>query len=239
MINSWSHSRVVDFEKCKQMAFLKYDQRIPELPRPLPPGKTEHANDRGTRVHDTAERYVRGDVADYPKEGRSFAVELESMRKLYALGKVSLEGEWGFDREWEPAEWKTAWLRLKLDALVFLSDHEAVAIDYKTGRKKGNEIKHGEQLMLYQLATFLRYPQLDVVHTELWYLDQDELTRTTFTRAQGLRFRASWDKRGTAITSCMEFPANPNKWSCQYCPYGAPENGFASGTGHCLAGRKP
>jgi len=237
MIPSWSHSRLVDFEKCKNLAFLKYDKRIPEPERPLRPGQTEHANDRGSRVHDMLELFVRGSE-DYPNEAKHFRHELDSMKKLFTFGKVSLEGEWGFNEAWEPTEWKTAWLRMKLDALVFLSPEEAVAIDYKTGKKFGNEIKHGEQLMLYQLATFLRYPDLEVVHTELWYLDQDDLTQRTFTRAQGLRFQRNWDQRGTALTTCQDFPANANRFSCQWCPYGAPENGFSNGTGHCLAGRK-
>jgi CRISPR/Cas system-associated exonuclease Cas4 (RecB family) len=239
MISSWSHSRAVDFEKCKRLAFLKYVKRIPELPRPLPPGKTEHANDRGSRVHDHAEHYVRGTHPDISPEMKAFRTEFEAMRRLFAAGTVSLEGEWGFNQDWEAADWKTAWLRMKLDALVFLSPYEAVAIDYKTGKKFGNEIKHGEQVMLYQLACFQRYPELEEVHTELWYLDHDDLTRRSFTRAQGLRFHQSWDRRGRAITNCAEFPANPNKWSCQYCPYGAPENGFPNGTGDCLVGRKP
>lgn len=238
MINSWSHSRLVDFEKCKYLAFLKYDKRIPEPERPLPPGKTEHANDRGTRVHEAAEHFVSNVRDDLTPELRSFEHEFDALRNLYDRGMVSLEGEWGYDQGWEPTDWKTAWLRMKLDALVFLSDYEAVAIDYKTGKKFGNEIKHGEQLMLYQLATFLRYPKLEVVHTELWYVDQDDLTCRTFSREQGLRFKQAWDRRGTAITTAVEFPANPNRFSCQYCPYGAPENGFANGTGHCLAGRK-
>ena len=97
---------------------------------------------------------------------------------------------------------------------------------------------HGEQLQLYQLACFLRFPELEVVHTELWYFDHDELTSRTFQRHQGLRFKQNWDTRGNAITTCLEFPPNPNRWSCQYCPYGKPENGFPEGTGHCAAGKR-
>lgn len=237
-ITSWSHSRIVDFEKCGNLAFLKYVKRVPEPERPLPPGKTEHANDRGSRVHDDNERYVRGSIDNMPRESNSFRTEFEALRKLFVADKVSLEGEWGFNRDWVAHDWKTAWLRMKLDALVFLNPHEAVAIDYKTGKKFGNEIKHGEQLMLYQLACFLRYPDLEVVHTELWYLDHDDLTHRVFTRAQGLRFKRSWDDRGNKITTAMDFPANPNRWSCQYCPYGKPENGFPLGTGDCAAGRR-
>ena len=219
-IQSWSHSRIVDFESCKRKAALKYIQKIPEPERPLKPGQTEHANDRGSRIHDALEMFVRGNDVPYPREANSFRTEIDAMKRLFDLGKVSLEHEWGYDQDWNTVEWKTAWLRMKLDSLVFLSPREAVAIDYKTGRKQGNEIKHGEQLMLYQLATFLRYPDLEVVHTELWYLDHDELTHRVFTRDQGLRFKTSWNRRGTALTTTTDFPPNPNRWSCQYCPYG-------------------
>lgn len=238
VISSWSHSRAVDVEKCNFLGYLKYIKKIPEPERPLPPGKTEHANDRGSRVHDQLEMYVRGKTNDFPREANAFRVEVDALRNLFNTGRVSLEGEWGFNRAWEASAWNTAWLRMKLDALVFLTPQVAVAIDYKTGKKFGNEMKHGEQLMLYQLAAFLRYPELEIVHTELWYLDHDDLTHKVFTRDQGLRFKKSWDMRGTAITTMTEFPAMPNKWACQYCVYGAPENGFLNGTGDCKAGRK-
>ena len=61
-VNSWSHSKLMDFEKCKKYFWLKHDQRIPEPERPLPPGKTEHANDRGTRVHQSCEDFVTGKI---------------------------------------------------------------------------------------------------------------------------------------------------------------------------------
>jgi hypothetical protein len=46
-ISKVSFSRLQNFEKCKYLAKLMYIDRIPEPERPLPPGKTEHANDRG------------------------------------------------------------------------------------------------------------------------------------------------------------------------------------------------
>lgn len=232
-VNSWSHSKTVDFEKCKRMFWLKHDQRIPEPERPLPSGKSEHANDRGTRVHDSCELYVNGTSDELcPEAEKHFGPQLDLLRVMHQDGIVSLEGEWAMDRDWNPADWKAGWLRLKLDALVFFSDTEALVIDYKTGRKFGNEIKHGEQLQLYQLVTFLRYPQLEKVTAELWYLDQNEVTSREFTRAQGLRFRDNWARRGTVITGCNEFPPNPNIYSCQYCGYGP------WGTGHCEVGVK-
>lgn len=234
-IQSWSHSKAVDFEKCKGMFWLKHGEKIPEPERPLPPGKTEHANDRGTRVHTDCEEYVNG-TSDYlPVEAeKSFGPQLDLLRYLFAQGQVSLEGEWAMDMDWAPADWKKGWLRLKLDALVHVGSDEAIVIDYKTGRKFGNEIKHAEQLQLYQLVTFLRYPHLNRVTAELWYLDQGETTSLTFTRDQGLRFREKWHKRGLNITTCTQFPFNPNIFSCKWCPYGP----WEGGTGHCQVGRR-
>lgn len=232
MISSWSHSKLVEFEKCKYRTWLLHDQKIAEPQRPLPPGKTEHANDRGTRIHNGLEAYVNGTVATMPPEAFKFRHEVDKLRSLYKAGQVSLEGEWGMDEEWTPTAWKTAWLRLKLDALVHISETEAVAIDYKSGRKFGNEIKHGEQLNLYQLVTFLRYPALEVVHTELWYLDVDDITTSTFTRDKGMKFLRSFDRRGMTLTTNEEWPANPNIHSCKYCEYGP------WGTGHCKVGMR-
>jgi hypothetical protein len=231
---SWSYSKLTDFEKCKKLFWLKHDQKIPEPERPLPPGKTEHANDRGTRIHESCELYINGTNPTLAPEAELyFEHHIELLRAMYKDGLVSLEGEWGMDREWNIAEWKGAWLRLKLDAMVMHSPTHATVIDFKTGRKFGNEIKHGEQLALYQLVTLLRYPQLEHVTAELWYLDQkpgENITSVSFTREKGLKYRSNFDRRGHKLTTCTDFPANPNVHSCKWCQYG-PWNG-----GQCQEG---
>lgn len=229
-VTSWSHSKLTDFEKCRFLTWLKHDQRIPEPERPLPPGKSEHANDRGSRIHDSCELYVSGQTDELAHEAAlHFGPEIDLLRVLFEFGHVSLEGEWGMDREWEVADWETAWLRLKLDAAVFLDD-EAVVIDYKTGRKFGNEVKHAEQLQLYALVTALRYPRLKRITAELWYLDQNETTRMVFTREQALRFKSGFHRRGEALTTCSDWKPNPSKFVCKWCQYG-PWNG-----GQCQVG---
>lgn len=231
MISAWSHSRLAVFEQCKFRAKLQFVDRIPEPARPLPPGKFEHANDRGTRVHEAGELFVRGGVELIP-ELEAFRPEFTRLRELFKEGKVGLEGEWGYDQNWSPISWKDSniWARIKLDAFVRLSKTHGVVIDYKTGKKFGNEVKHAEQCQLYQLAAFLRYPDLEVIDVELWYTDQNELTHMQYTRSQGLRFLKNFGARGLALTTETDFPANPNIFSCQWCPFG-PE-----GTGHCVRG---
>ncbi len=218
-MKAWSFSSLGDFEKCRYYSYLKRVQKIPEPVRALPPGKTEHANDRGSRIHDQAEQFVRGTLKLIPELSK-FSIEFDALARSFKRGETLLEGEWGMSKDWEEVPYAKAWLRLKLDALFFISPTEAVAIDYKTGRIFGNEVKHAEQLQLYQLVTFLRYPQLETVHTELWYLDHDEVKTMTYQRNQGLRFRYKWDKRGSAMMDARDFPANPNMFSCRFCMYG-------------------
>lgn len=222
-IDSWSHSRVVDFERCKLAAWLKYDRKIPEPQRPLLSGQKEHANDRGTRLHEAAELFVK-DQGPFLPELKAFEPEFIALQGLHKAGKVSLEGEWGMDRNWDPCPWEWAWHRCKLDACVHMNETEAIVIDYKSGKRFGNELKHGEQCQLYAINAFMRFPLLEEVHTELWYLDINELAYMRYTRAQALRLRANWDRRGNAVTGCTEFPPNPNIHSCRWCEYG-PWNG--------------
>lgn len=230
-IEAWSYSRLSTFEQCRLRAKLAFIDKIPEPERPLPPGKTEHANDRGTRIHDAAERFVRGGIELIP-ELKTFSEEFHKLRELYATGKVSLEGEWAVDKDWNPVAWmsSTAWGRIKLDAFVRTSKTRAVVIDYKTGKRFGNEIKHAEQGQLYQLASFMRYPEIEHIDVEFWYTDQDEISHLSYTRDQGLRLFQQFHTRGMNMTTATEFPPNPNVFTCKWCPYGP------GGTGHCTKG---
>jgi len=231
MATSWSFSKLGDFTKCKKYFWLKHEQKIAEPERPLRPGQTEHANDRGSRIHDNCEGYVRGDHdALAPEAEKHFGLQLDLLRTMYADGMVELEGEWGMAQDWEIAEWNKAWLRLKLDVLVHIAPDHAIVIDYKTGSKWGNEVKHDQQLRLYAFVTFMRYPYLEKVTAELWYIDKNDTTSVTINRADSLKYKRTFEKQGKDITSCMDWPANPNKYSCQWCLYG-PEH-----SGHCDVG---
>lgn len=231
VFKAWSHSRLNVFEQCKRRAKLAFIDRIPEPPRPLPPGKTEHANDRGTRIHEAAELYVKGNIELIPELGE-FREEFEALRALFRAGKVSLEGEWAVDADWMPVHWKSddVWARIKLDAFVTLTPSHGVVIDYKTGKLKGNEVKHMEQGQLYQLAAFMRHPEMQTIDVEFWYTDLPDLTHVKYSKKQGLRFLRSYNERGGKMVSATEFPPSPSIFNCKWCPYG-PE-----GTGHCDKG---
>lgn len=223
-IRSWSFSRLDIFEKCPYRAKLSFLDRIPEPAKPLPAGKTESAADRGDRIHKAAESFVQGE-GPLIKELLKFEAEFEKLKALYEAGSVSIEEEWGFDTDWAVTGWaeEDIWLRLKIDAFIMLDPQRAVVVDYKTGRKDGNEIKHAQQTQLYQLCAFLRYPELQEIHTELWYLDANELTRTRYTRAQGMRYLKRFHDAATKMTTSVNFPPRSNAFTCKWCPYNGTE----------------
>jgi len=220
LIKAWSPSRLADFEVCAYRAKLKIIDKVPEPDRPLPAGKTEHANDRGTRIHTECENYVRG-KGNLPVESLSFKDELASLKESFKTGSVSLEGEWAFDINWQPVDWRSAeaWLRLKIDALKTMSRTRACVIDHKSGRKFGNEIKHGEQMQIYAIATACRMPELEEIDVELWYHDQNELTHQKQSAKKWLYMRKAYHNRGLKMTTATEFKPNPSKYACQWCPY--------------------
>jgi hypothetical protein len=153
----------------------------------------------------------------------NFTTEFVWARSLHKKRQAIVEQEWGVDKEWGPAPWKTAWGRIKADLVVFPSPAHAILVDFKTGRKIGNEIKHSEQLQLYSLATAVLYPKVKTITSQLWYLDaplEDNLTQLETTSALAMKkFLPYWDKKARAMTSAKTFKANCNKFSCKWCPF--------------------
>ena len=210
-IPSWSISRVTVYEQCAYRAKLQWLDRIPDL-------QPKTAADRGTQIHQEAEDYVTGKAAQ-THNLRFFVNDFNALRLHADQGRVICEEEWGFDRNWRVSGWREAWLRLKCDAVCHLSPEHAVVIDYKTGKRFGNEVKHAIQLQLYALCALIRYPDIDKVTCELWYLDQNELASFTMHRKQMSKYLRLFDEKGRKFTEDTVFKPNPNIESCRYCPY--------------------
>jgi len=237
MIGSTSFSRLKVYEDCPYRAKLAY---VDKVPQPTDPSK-ESPLDRGSRIHDFAEKYVRGQI-ELAHELHNFEKELTTLKEHFEKRPehVLLEQMWCFDTVWNTVpddDFANTWLRVKLDACWFLNDKRqtAVVIDYKTGKKSGNEVKHMEQMQLYQLATFLRFPEVEEVEVELWYVDQNETTPAHFSRKNGLRFLKLFNDRMLAMTTATEFTPRPSLYKCRFCPYKTGRIGKfgPQGTGHC------
>ena len=240
MLKAWSFSRLSLYESCPHRAKLQYIDKIEELPRELQPGQTEFANDRGSRVHEAAELYIKGKTDEFAAELTHFKQELEFLREFKALhpDKVTTEEMWCLDSEWSKVandDFDNIWLRVIADCFVWLSDTEVCVVDFKTGKRYGNELKHGQQMTLYAVATAMLYPEVETIHTELWYLDLNEMASQTYRAHQAMSFMRNWNDRAMVLTSDETFEARPSKSSCMFCPYKQPahDNKWVKGTGDC------
>lgn len=214
----WSVSRLGVYETCALYYKNKYILKIPEPERPLPKGKSEHANDRGSRIHTGNEEYVRGDTDILPSESEDFADDIEDLRGLYAEGRVMLEHDWTFDAEWLPCKREERDSIFIVDFAVWIVPGEWLLIgDYKTGRPY--PVKHMDQMQAYALAGFRRFPELKQITTELWYLDQDDISSTTFKPRAANAIQNNFDKRVARMRAETEFKPASHQYACRYCPY--------------------
>ena len=218
LIPAWSHSTLKTFESCAYRSYIAKVKRIQEDFGP--------AAKRGSAIHKLAEDYVRGQLPEFPSDLKKFKSKYEELRKLFTATKVEVEGDWGFTIDWEPCAWMApdVWARIKLDAIVHETDTSARVIDYKTGKMFGNEISHSQQALTYAIGSFFRYPKLEHVQTELWYLDHGETTLQAYTRDQAMVFMPKLHERAIEMTTATAFPPNPSTYNCRWCSYKQGEN---------------
>jgi len=172
------------------------------------------------------------------RELHHFETELVRAQDIYVGDSNSIETEktWFFDADWLPIdgkEYDKIWLRVVIDLNVRLSPTEVLIIDHKSGKRYNNEVKHSEQMLLYVLSTFMKYPEVELVTAELWYLDLNELVSITMTRHQALQLFRKFNNLGVRITSDTTYIAKPSLHSCRFCPYRSGANKWVVGTGEC------
>ena len=237
-----SFSRLQYYSNCPKAYKFKYIDKISELERPQ--SKTgEHANTRGSRIHEAADDYINGRCSDLIPELHSFKEEFASARliNLATPDLVSTEQFWTCDDTWTPTNPEyddKYWLVTIVDLLIFTNKEKTNArvIDFKSGKIWGNEVKHATQLQLYAVAAFTRYPTLESISAELWYVDKAKKPKATvYTRDQAMRFQRYWNTRIKTMQEDTDFTAKPHMQSCMFCNYGKAEhnNQWLNKTGDC------
>lgn len=218
-VGAWSMSRLFDYENCPHAVYLS---KVEKMPTPSGP-----AAERGTQIHNHIEGYIQAEHADVIKEMQGFQKLIDHLREGFADGRVEVEGDWAFDRSWTPTAWAApnAWGRFKLDALEHQSDTSAKVIDWKTGKKFGNELKHNQQGMGYAIAAFARYPQLEFVEVQFAYLDKNDELRGSYTRRQAELLRPGLTERADKMTTATEFEPKPSFHACRWCPHAKVQEG--------------
>jgi hypothetical protein len=216
MIKQWSYSRLSTFERCPKQAQYKFIKKVKE------PGSP--AMDRGKDIHKLCENFIRGSLTETPTQLREFEDAFLVLQHMYLHGHVTCESDWAITKDWDKTGWfeDDTWGRAKVDAFVYEEGEskEARVIDFKTGRYEGNQEAHREQCELYGAIALKRYPELESIQTEMWYLDHGKIDRYIYTPKTIEIKQAKIHKKAVNMTTATEFPANPSKFKCKWCFFG-------------------
>lgn len=221
---------LMKYETCPMRVKLQYIDHLPEPPRP-----PDNPMERGNREHKRLELFVLGDDdalgSCEGKQTRAFVPTLKHAQALHAAGQASVEENWYFDENWNVCGNDARWAWIKVDLSV--RDEEAgklVSVDYKTGRSGYKTVEHIQQNQLYAGISALRFEWAETIDTELWYLDEGWVRKSSYTREEALKFIGRFQQRADKIFNDKYFRPNPNRETCRYCPYSP------RGTGACPVG---
>lgn len=240
-LTSWSFTRLSVYELCPRQAKHKFIDKIPEPPAP--------ALERGSEIHEESEQYIKGLGRTVPKSLAAFSDEFKAIRKRYAKGAHATafaEESWGYTADWKgisPRDWVNCKLRIKVD-FAELSDPATLDVsDWKTGKFRSQ--KNGEyldQLDLYGVGGFYRFPDVERVRARLVYLDEGRIFPAgaledgrpnavedgwiVYERKRDAeRLRKSFEKRIKPMLTDARFAPRPSANACRFCPYGQSKGG--------------
>lgn len=210
-ITSWSYSRYACYKECPAKAKYKFIDKLPEPSAP--------ALDRGNFVHKLAEDFTTGKFKKLPTELRMFADQFKELK----ASKARVEETWAFTSSWNETtwnDWKGCWLRIKTDAYCF-DETELYIIDHKTGKQRDG---YEEQMSLYPVGGFLKFPQIKTIHTQLWFLDSGGTVEASYNVDQLKDLQKSWEKKVKPMLNDTRFAPKPGN-ACRFCNFSKSKGG--------------
>lgn len=229
-LKATSYKMLKMYRSCPFSVYLKYIKRVPE---PAPDPKYDDKRKRGIQAHDDLQATIN-DGAPVPKIAEPFA---EIIADYINLGAVA-EGDEYFNRQWQiiphhamqfnERGYPTGhWLVVKKDVRIRTPEF-SIVVDWKTGKKHGNEIDHFEQMKLYAVTEWIIAPGLPEYVVELQYLDQKDTWSHTFKPQELERHWAAFDGDFAVMFNDRIFRTKPSILACRYCPFN-----LKNGTGAC------
>ena len=240
-----SYSRLSYFKNCPRAYKFKYLDKLKEPKRPTIEGQTETAAERGSRIHSLCEEVIKTPIKSthsLPPELKKIAQTLKEVASVPESHRYT-EQTWYFDDQWveiteEQAKSEGYHILVIIDAF-YLDPHDsehAKLIDYKSGKRYGNEQKHQRQVLLYALAAFHKFPELNFITSELVYTDLGRVHRKAYNRNTVLAQHNYWDQQINRMRDEDDFEPNPNTSSCMFCSWGLEEhsNKWVNKSGDCI-----
>lgn len=212
---AWSHSRIDAYLTCpRRMYEVTISKSFQDSFGP--------EADWGKKVHKALERRLTlgaelpANMVQYEKQ----AVMVDEMHKKLG-GQLLCEQQMAVTQTLKPCSWfgKETWARCITDVtLVNTERGSAVAIDWKTGKKKDDD----RQLALQAAFIFRHYPTVERVTSAFcWLKEGGTMTHVAFSRSNETRLWKQYLPVVRQLTDAAEsghWPAKPSGLCARYCP---------------------
>jgi len=256
MITSWSNSRYNTYEQCPRKAKYQFLDKLPTKGgAPLRRGSdihslcehiikgdlhfgmaTEEVDKLMKKLKDPNNDFERFNEEAELVEMHPFKDELEQLAELYAEKGTILvdpEAKWGFTKDWTSCDyfdWQRCRLRVVVDCFVLNQEtNVATVIDFKTGKIRSG---YEPQLELYAAAAMAKYPQVEEVYTEFWFIDQGQIIggdsetalKGVYTHTDLNPLIKKWNKRTKPMLNDQRFAPKPGPL-CKWCDFSKANGG--------------
>jgi RecB family exonuclease len=223
-LKSWSFSSLREFERCNFTAYHRA-MKSPKL--------VEEGKNRGTLIHEACEAYIKGQIGVLPKPLSKVERQMDEYREAYEAGTAWVEEPWAFDVAWNPVDWNApdVWLRVQIDLrrIGAGGDNTLHIVDFKSGKSWGNELQHIQQLQLYAVTSFVKFPEVHTITATDLYIDEGkELTKIYARDEKYEKLLMKWIDRSEAMLTCTDPKPRPARHTCRFCPWG-----ISNGSGAC------
>ena len=221
----WSFSLYELYCLCPRKAKLRAIDKIkePQSPPLL----------RGNRVHTNAAKFITGKTKALDEAlAKHYGKLFRRLRAAYKKDPSRFLVEYGicYTKDWKltkGTDFKNCWLRTAIDLGEFNAAHTAIKIrDWKTGKVREYKFQDAvEQLELYAMVLFKRFPKLNKIEACLPYVDAGKTFPDDFPDEDPIIFhrkkhytklQKTWEKRIAPMFADRVFPPCPNNL-CGYC----------------------
>lgn len=173
----------------------------------------------GQDVHKQLELYCKDEITK--TEADLITEYLDIANKVKALkGEKLYEQQLAINKDFEKCEWfdKEDVLNRAIIDVLIINGKQAAAIDWKTGKKRDELVF---QMELYALTIFIHYPEVEKIHTILYYLKDRLKSTKIFTRADMARIKQTVINKTIKIYETIDADSFKAKKSplCKWCPF--------------------
>jgi len=221
MTIAWSYSRLNKFRQCPLKSFwMDYAPKAVKVVEPPNP-----IFEKGTRMHKAMEQAIKNGtpLPEALDVGRGETIDMRHMQpwvdQLRRFPHLLVEKQLAFTEDLKETSWfaKDVWVRVIWDVAALVEDMTlGVMGDHKSGKPRPDS----DQLDLFAASMLRKFPKLEVVDTQLYFMEHRKHTNHRVHRSAEPHI---WQRFGEEVEKIV-IAKDTGNWEpcpgfhCKWCP---------------------